>query len=339
MTRSEIIDQVRSRLFDTEDPLLWSDADLDEYLNNIVNHLCDECGLIEDATTPSICQISVVADTTTYDIDSRIIRIKRAKLASQTQPLNIIRVNCASYMDARYNDWENADSGVPTLLLASGFGNNKVRLYPPRDTTDTLNMIVYRRPLVALGPPGGDKVANGNFTGNATGWTLAAGFTYNANAVDKDGDGTGVLEQDIDAKTDELYTLVFTISSLTVGTVTASIGGTSGDEVSANGTYTQYIRAVDTTNLKFTPSNTARFTIDTIAVHKRDVIEFDEKYHRRVYNGMMWLAYMKHDSQTFDPQEVQKAEKGFMDDINEIKKQRLRERYSERSAAPIGGLL
>lgn len=121
---------------------------------------------------------------------------------------------------------------------------------------------------VISGSLGADKVTNGNFTGNATGWTLAGGWTYNANAVNKDSNGVGTLSQDCTEVAGETYIVQFTITGMTVGTVTPSVGGTSGIAVTANGTYKQLITAATTANLTFTPSNTARFTIDTVSMKK-----------------------------------------------------------------------
>src|SRR4030042_1835549 len=62
---------------------------------------------------------------------------------------------------------------------------------------------------------GEEKVTNGSFLGNATGWTVpATPWTYNSNAVDKDGDGTDALAQATCAGVvDEIYEVGFTISS------------------------------------------------------------------------------------------------------------------------------
>lgn len=108
----------------------------------------------------------------------------------------------------------------------------------------------------------------GAFTGAATGWTVpAAPWTYNTNAVDKDGDGADALSHDafvpVIGKT---YKVCFSISNWTVGTVTAGLGGASGAAAGADGDYVQYITATSTAGLTFTPTNTARFTIDSVTV-------------------------------------------------------------------------
>jgi hypothetical protein len=118
---------------------------------------------------------------------------------------------------------------------------------------------------------GAEKLTNGTFTGNANGWTLATGWAYNTNLVRKNANGTGTLSQPLASmvtpvEAGKRYTLVYTISSRTAGSVTPSCGGWTGTTRSANGTYTEDF--VSTTNdiLAFTPTNTARFYIDTISL-------------------------------------------------------------------------
>lgn len=123
--------------------------------------------------------------------------------------------------------------------------------------------------------PGPEKVTNGSFTGGSTGWTLTAGWTYNTNAVDKNGDGTTTLSQDVSAVANEVYKVVYTVSGWSVGTVTVAVGGVSGTARGANGTYTEYIKATGTGSLAFTPTNTARLTVDTVSVKRVAVAAAD----------------------------------------------------------------
>lgn len=106
--------------------------------------------------------------------------------------------------------------------------------------------------------------ADTNWTAEATAWT------YNAvtKAMDKDAAGTGTLAHNtLAAVAGEIYRVTFTVSGLTAGDVTASFGGASGSTRSADGTYTETLTAVSTAGLSFTPSNTARLTIDSVTVN------------------------------------------------------------------------
>ena len=115
-----------------------------------------------------------------------------------------------------------------------------------------------------------DRLAgDGAFTGGTTNWTFdAAPWTYGTNNLAKDADGTNTLTHDTFAAViGRTYRLSYTISSWTVGTVTPTLGGVAGTAVGANGTYTEEITATTTDGLVFTPSNTSRFTIDSITVY------------------------------------------------------------------------
>jgi hypothetical protein len=119
---------------------------------------------------------------------------------------------------------------------------------------------------------GVDVLTNGTFTGSATGWTLGTGWAYSANTVVKNADGTGTLTQALTGLTiGSVYVLTYTISAWTVGTITPSMptaAYTYNNRV-ANGTYQEtFIATATTETLTFTPSNTARFTIDTISLKK-----------------------------------------------------------------------
>lgn len=115
-----------------------------------------------------------------------------------------------------------------------------------------------------------DRLAgDGAFTGGTTNWTFNADdYTYGTNNLAKDADGVTTLAHDTFAAViGRTYRLSYTISSWTVGTVTPTLGGVAGTAVGADGTYTEEITATTTDGLVFTPSNTSRFTIDSITVY------------------------------------------------------------------------
>lgn len=114
---------------------------------------------------------------------------------------------------------------------------------------------------------GSEVVTNGNFTGNASGWTVPSGMAYSSNSVSKTGNGTSPLFQTLSVYTRREYLLTYTISNWTVGTVTPSMGTSSGSAVWANGTYTErFIASWNAISIVFTPTNTARFTIDSVSI-------------------------------------------------------------------------
>ena len=113
-----------------------------------------------------------------------------------------------------------------------------------------------------------DHVNNGAFTGNASGWTLGAGWTYNSNAVDK-GAGAGNLSQTLATSpiAGRTYLITYTITNYSVsGLLTIQLGGGSTSRtITANGTYTDSILATGAGDLIFQTVDAARFTIDIIS--------------------------------------------------------------------------
>lgn len=111
-----------------------------------------------------------------------------------------------------------------------------------------------------------ELVANGTFTGSSSGWYLGSGFVYSANSVSKTSNGTATLIQANVARLGLMCKFTYTLSNVTAGTVTPSCGGITFTTRSANGTYTEYFTAINNAALTFSPSNTARFTIDNVSI-------------------------------------------------------------------------
>jgi len=82
----------------------------------------------------------------------------------------------------------------------------------------------------------------------------------------KSSNGTATLSQSVSLSLQREYLLTYTISARTVGSVTPTVGGFTGTARSANGTYTERFVATTSAALTFTPTNTARFTIDTVSL-------------------------------------------------------------------------
>lgn len=117
---------------------------------------------------------------------------------------------------------------------------------------------------------GTNFVLNGTFTGNATGWTLGAGWAYGTNSVDK-GAGAGVMSQTpaITPIAGLAYEITYTISGYSVGGVLTIGygGGTTTRTIAADGTYKDIVVATGAGDFTFTTVDAARYTIDTITCY------------------------------------------------------------------------
>ena len=102
--------------------------------------------------------------------------------------------------------------------------------------------------------------------GAGTGWTAGTDWSFSGNkAVKAAGAGSGTLSLDETFPiAGHTYRVVYTISSLTAGGVTPSIGGASGTAVTADGTYTEDILATASAGkLTFAPaSDLSAFSLD-----------------------------------------------------------------------------
>lgn len=145
MDLMQLMTTARRRLDDVVAPYLWSREDLIEYANDAQREACRRSRLIVDSTTPSICQIALVAGTPTYALDERIIFIKRAKLTGHVTPLGRAHSND---LDNAAPGWED-DTGVPRAYVPN-MDTNTFRPYPTPDDAYTANLTVIRTPLVEM---------------------------------------------------------------------------------------------------------------------------------------------------------------------------------------------
>lgn len=101
-------------------------------------------------------------------------------------------------------------------------------------------------------------------------WTKGTGWTISAGKADSDGTQTAVsnLSQNQAVTEGTAYTVTYTVSSRSAGTVKAILAGTSGTVRSANGTYTEVIVAGAGTDPKLVIQADADFVgkIDDVSV-------------------------------------------------------------------------
>lgn len=137
ITRLEMDDE------DANSPLI-TNAEHIEFANDAELEACRRGRLIMDSTTTAIVQIAVVANTATYNLDPRVLSIRRAKL---TGLLPLKRRNLQD-MDSQYAGWDDASASTPSVFMTDDTG--KIRLWPKPNATSTLSMIVVRSPLAEM---------------------------------------------------------------------------------------------------------------------------------------------------------------------------------------------
>jgi hypothetical protein len=140
----DLITITRSEMDDKTEPYLITDTEHIEFANDAELEACRRGRLILDSTTTAICQIAVVANTASYNLDSRVQSIRRAKL---TGLLPLKRRNLQD-MDSQYSGWDDASASTPSVFMTDDTG--KIRLWPTPSANTTLSMIVARSPLAEM---------------------------------------------------------------------------------------------------------------------------------------------------------------------------------------------
>lgn len=142
MNLSELRTAFRDDVDDEVAPYLWSNDDFERYLNEAERQAAMRAHLLKDSTTGELCKINVLANTSLYELDTRVYSVERAKLSSEDVPLSQIGYQ---ELDEKTAGWEDL-TGTPTHFLTD-WQEGYLRLYKTPDAVNTLWMTVIRLPM------------------------------------------------------------------------------------------------------------------------------------------------------------------------------------------------
>lgn len=144
MNLREIINEFRRVADDLEaQQQRWGDDFLVASANRAEAEACKSALLLLDTSTAAICQYALTVSTVLVSLDTRVVRVKRARLSSETCPLIPMTVGD---MDSVFPGWESAARSLP-LYLITDIETGKVQPYPSPDGNYTLKIHAYRTPL------------------------------------------------------------------------------------------------------------------------------------------------------------------------------------------------
>ena len=147
MDVENILNRVRVLTDDNVSPYLWSNADIVEYLNIVIDEIAKETHCIRDSYTEACCKITLSEDTADYALHAKIIHVLEAKCEGAVENLDKKDVD---YLQRIYPTWRTDDSSYPILFVLDK-RPDYITLYPtPDDTYTTLWLTVTRYPLTAL---------------------------------------------------------------------------------------------------------------------------------------------------------------------------------------------
>lgn len=157
MNLGDLIKAFRKLADDEPAPRLWGDTEVKRYANEAERDAVERGFLIEDDETAEIVKISVETGKETYALDSRILKITRARL--ETRRILLFAAG-KQMLDNRAfthrgdpEDWPSDGWGSPNWDTATGIpyayveSTGKIRLVGIPSVDDTLKLTVYRLPL------------------------------------------------------------------------------------------------------------------------------------------------------------------------------------------------
>lgn len=127
MDLAELRNLFRIKSGDTQQPYLWLDDEVDDYINQAEREAADRAQLIyDDSGTATV--IDVVAGTSRYEIDAEVVRLDYAEL--DDRPLTII---------------DKREVGPRAIFVVPNDGGVELNFVPEADGTLRLGM--YRLPI------------------------------------------------------------------------------------------------------------------------------------------------------------------------------------------------
>jgi hypothetical protein len=153
MNRKELREAIREDLDDLAKPYLWSDAFLNRALDEAESEACRRARLIVDSSDSAVCRIATTLNENTYDLDDRIIFVRRVLSSGRTTPLRKI-----SYkdLDGRYPGWESQTGAISHYCLDFTTGKLVTDRKPTASEVVTLSLTVVRTPLKGLETDGAE---------------------------------------------------------------------------------------------------------------------------------------------------------------------------------------
>lgn len=145
MNSSELLDLFRSEMGDTVEPYLWSDTDIFGYADDAQKMLCRKTDGISDASTTAVTEIAAVVDTDWVALHKSIKRIRSAIRTDTGRQIDIINRD-----DMPKRGWYFDGRTGPVKALVIGSEAHKARVYPKSNEAVTLQLEVFRLPLVAI---------------------------------------------------------------------------------------------------------------------------------------------------------------------------------------------
>lgn len=149
MILSELIRKFRVLAFDKEQPYLFSDEDITDWLNDGVKEAAIRGRLIHDSTTTGVCTIATTPNVSIYALHESLYEIDAIHWLSADNPHQANGLQLVSQEDMAdiWHDWRTRDHDTPEYAIQH---DTNIRLVPAPRETGVIVLEGYRTPIAPM---------------------------------------------------------------------------------------------------------------------------------------------------------------------------------------------
>lgn len=149
MILSELIRRFRAAAFDKEQPYLFSDEDITDWLNDGVKEAAIRGRLIHDSTTTEVCTISTQPNVSVYALHESLYEIDSIHWLSADDPYNAnpLCLTSQEEMGDIWHDWRTREPNSPEYVIQH---DTNIRIVPAPNVAGAIALEGYRTPLVPM---------------------------------------------------------------------------------------------------------------------------------------------------------------------------------------------
>ena len=170
---AQLIARFRSTAADTQEPYLFADPDIADWLDEAQNEACIRGRLLHESANPDVCQITLQGGESGYPLHPAIYEIDhlayRAAGASRRAPVRLVS---QVWLDDHLPDWRDRE-GDPEYAIQ---GDTALRLVPAPITTGLLLLEGYRLPLEPISVLDRPEIHQAHHF-NLVDWALYRGYS------------------------------------------------------------------------------------------------------------------------------------------------------------------
>lgn len=147
MALENLIRRFRVLAQDTEQPFLWSDEAVIEWLNDAQAQACVRGRLIREDENPAVCQIALTPGQHTYPLHASVYELINLRInGSGAESSRSMAIKSREWLDANVRDWRDMDRPSQWLIQ----DDTTLRVVGAIQAGDVLHLECYRLPLKQL---------------------------------------------------------------------------------------------------------------------------------------------------------------------------------------------